>query len=80
MRPKLHPGPDNGCPKRQRGGTALPGAKNGGGWVLAEGPGESAESTATAGSGRLTFEPSDSREAHSGLAGEFFLGQTPLTA
>ena len=58
----------------QRGGTALPGAQSGAGWVLAEGAGESAKGSATAGSGRLTFEPSDSREAHSGLAGELFLG------
>ncbi len=48
--------------------------------MLAEGAGEPAEGSATAGSGCLTFKPSDSREAHPGLAGEFFLGQAALAA
>jgi hypothetical protein len=73
MRPKLHPGPDNGCPSRQRGGTALPGAKSGGGWVLAEGPGESAEGTATARRTGLPFQPDDGSQAYPGPVGQFLL-------
>jgi hypothetical protein len=48
--------------------------------VLAEGPGESAEGTATTRSGRLTFEPGDSSHAQPSLVGEFFLGQAALAA
>ena len=48
--------------------------------MLAEGPGEAAESAATAGSGRLAFQPGDSRQAHPGLVGQFFLRQAALAA
>ena len=41
--------------------------------MLAEGPGEAAESAATAGRARLAFQPADGRHAHSGLVGQFFL-------
>ena len=60
--------------------AGLTGAKSGGGWMLAEGPGEPAEGPATTGSGRLAFQPGDSRQAHPGLVGQFFLGQAALTA
>jgi hypothetical protein len=48
--------------------------------VLAEGPGEPAEGTATTRSGRLTFESADSSHAQPGLIGQSFLGQAALAA
>ena len=48
--------------------------------MLAEGPGQAAESAATAGSAWLAFEPSDGRHAHPGLVGQFFLRQAALPA
>jgi hypothetical protein len=67
---------------QQRGASALLArrAESGGGWVLAEGASEAAEGAATTGSERLTFEPGHSSHAQPSLGGEFFLGQTPLTA
>jgi hypothetical protein len=49
------------------------GAERGGGGMLAEGPGQAAESAATAGRAWPTFQPADGGHTHSGPVGQFLL-------
>jgi hypothetical protein len=55
--------------------TALPArwAERGGGGMLAEGPGQSAESAATAGRAWPAFQPANGGHPHSGPVGQFLL-------
>jgi hypothetical protein len=48
-------------------------AERGGGGMLAEGPGQAAESAATAGRAWPAFQPADGGHTHSGPVGQFLL-------
>jgi hypothetical protein len=48
--------------------------------VLTECPSKPAQSPATTGCARLSLQPGHGRQAHPGLIGQLFLGQTPLPA
>ena len=48
--------------------------------MLTERPGKPAQSPATAGADRLPFQTGHGRQAHPGLIGQLFLGQTLLAA
>lgn len=74
----MHPGRESAL--EQRDGAALPGAQSGGGRVLTERPGESAEGSAPARRAGLPFEPDDGSQAYPGLIGQFFLRQAALPA